>query len=168
MSRMWLSAYQGCPCAVADSEVVYILAAEAGCLTLSIVFVLTLTQINCSSKLSPRNLLNKKSYITVSWIKIGSFVYLYAPVSPSVPEMEYICHWGLPFFFFFRKKCTFGGVYVPCIYSHARWSWRFRSVVVSFVCWALLNPFVVWLRFWRVHLWTLSWPVLAFVVHSRH
>ena len=28
------------------------------------------------------------------------------------------------------QECTFGGVYVPCIYSHARWSYRrlFRSL----------------------------------------
>ena len=25
-------------------------------------------------------------------------------MSPSVPEMEYICHWGLPFFFFLEKN----------------------------------------------------------------
>ena len=38
--------------------------------------------------------------------------------------------------------CTFGGVYVPCIYSHARWWYRrrFRSVVVSLACWMLLTP----------------------------
>ena len=38
-----------------------------------------------------------------------------------------ICHWGHPFF----GGCTFGGVYIPCIYSHARWSYRrrFRSLL---------------------------------------
>ena len=30
------------------------------------------------------------------------------------------------------SDCTFGGVYIPCIYSHARWSYRrrFRSLLL--------------------------------------
>ena len=38
----------------------------------------------------------------------------------------------MPLGAFFFLGWTFGGVYVPCIYSHARWSYyrRFRSVVV--------------------------------------
>ena len=50
----------------------------------------------------------------------------------------YICRWGHPFFccccccccccFFccFFWECTFGGIYIPCIYSHTRWSYRRR------------------------------------------
>ena len=51
--------------------------------------------------------------------------------------------------------CTFGGVYVPCIYLHARWSYhrRFRSVVVSLVCWGLLTPVFGGFDFWD--LWIL-------------
>ena len=56
------------------------------------------------------------------WIKTGSVVCLYTPVSPSALEIGgYICHWGHPFW-----ECTFGGVYLPCIYWHARWSYRRR------------------------------------------
>ena len=40
--------------------------------------------------------------------------------------------------------CTFGGVYVPCIYLHARWSYlrQLRYVVASLICGALLTLFV--------------------------
>ena len=50
-----------------------------------------------------------------------------------------------------NTKCTFVYVplvefYVPCIYSHGRWSYhrRFTSVIVSHVCWVLLTRFVCW------------------------
>ena len=67
-----------------------------------------------------------KDYVR-SRLKIRSVVCLYTPVSPSVPEMEGniplggILFWG----------CIFGGVYIPSIYSHARWSYRrrFRSLL---------------------------------------
>ena len=38
-------------------------------------------------------------------------------MSPSVPEMEGIYATGG----ILLSGCTVGGVYVPCIYSHARW-----------------------------------------------
>ena len=56
---------------------------------------------------------------------------------------EYMCHRGVYFFLVLFWGCTFGEVYVPCNYSHARWSNRTRSrslllcplsVVVSLVC----------------------------------
>ena len=68
-----------------------------------------------------------KDYVR-SWIKIGSVVCLYTPVSPSVFDMEGVHATGGILFW----DCTFGGVYVPCIYSHARWSYRrrFRSLLL--------------------------------------
>ena len=64
-----------------------------------------------------------KDYVR-SRIKIGSVVCLCTPVSPIVPEMDIplgrhfcFCFWG----------CTFGGVNIPCIYSHAGWSYPRRS-----------------------------------------
>ena len=53
-------------------------------------------------------------------------------------------------------RCTCGGVYLSCFYSHARWSdrKRLRSVVVSLVCWTLLTPF---LRSFPDHVPWLSW-----------
>ena len=61
-------------------------------------------------------------------MKSGSVMCLYTPVSLNVPEMEGlyatggILSWG----------CTFGEVYTPCTYSHARWSYRrqFRSLLL--------------------------------------
>ena len=53
------------------------------------------------------------------------------PVHTYVAECAWnggcICHWGHPFW-----GCTFGGVYIPCIYSHTRWSYRrlFRSLLL--------------------------------------
>ena len=66
-----------------------------------------------------------KDYIR-SRMKIGSVVCLYTPLSPSVPEMEGIYDTGGTLFCFVFLGCTFGGVYIPCIYSHARWSYRRR------------------------------------------
>ena len=42
----------------------------------------------------------------------------------------YYATWDILFFFF--NGCTFGGVYIPCIYSHARWNYRgrFRSLLL--------------------------------------
>ena len=53
-------------------------------------------------------------------------------------EMEGIYTIGEASFFL---GCTFGGVNVPCIYLHARWSCQrwFRSLSL---CWALLIPFI--------------------------
>ena len=50
----------------------------------------------------------------------------YTPVSPSVPEMEGIHATGGILFW----GCAFGGVYIPCIYSHAWCTYcrRFRSL----------------------------------------
>ena len=67
-----------------------------------------------------------KNYVR-SRIKIGSVVCLYILVSPSVPEMEGMYATGGILFW----ECTFGGVYTPCIYSHARWSY----VGDSDLCW---------------------------------
>ena len=42
-----------------------------------------------------------------------------------------------------RSRNSLKWVYMPCIYSQARWSYRRRFsfvVVVSLFCWALLNP----------------------------
>ena len=44
-------------------------------------------------------------------------------------------------------KLSWHRIYVPCIHSHARWSYRRRSqvcVVASLVCRAPLFPFVCW------------------------
>ena len=63
-----------------------------------------------------------KDYVR-SLINIGSVVLcLYTPVSPSVPEMEGIYASGGIFFW----GCTLLCIYVFCIYSHARWSYRGR------------------------------------------
>ena len=63
-----------------------------------------------------------------SRMKIGSVVCLYTPVSPSVPKMEGINATGGILFL----RMYFDGVYIPCIYSHARWSYRrrFRSLLL--------------------------------------
>ena len=55
-------------------------------------------------------------------------VCLYTPVSPSVPEMEGIYATGGILFW----GWTFGRLYIPCICSHARWSYRgrFRSLLL--------------------------------------
>ena len=64
-----------------------------------------------------------------SRIQIGSVVCLYTPVSPSVPEMDGIYATGG---ILFGGGCAFRGVNIPCIYSHARWSYRrrFRSLLL--------------------------------------
>ena len=57
-----------------------------------------------------------------------SVVCLYTPVSQSVPKMEGIYATGGILFW----GCTFCGVYIPCISSHARGSYRrrFRSLLL--------------------------------------
>ena len=103
------------------------------------------------------------------------------PVHTCVAEcawnIEYICHWGILFIYIYFLGYTFGGVYIPCTYSHARWSYIRRLTsffVVSLVCQALLFPFlcgffeqrprfkqlksfksfleVYWYQWWAVHL----------------
>ena len=71
---------------------------------------------------------SRSKYFVRSWIKIGSVVCLYIPVSLSVPEMEGIYATGGILFW----GCTFGGVYIPCIYLHARWSYhrQFRYLLL--------------------------------------
>ena len=68
-----------------------------------------------------------KDYVR-SRIKIGSVVCLYTALSVRVPEMEGLFATGGILFW----GCTFGGVCVPCIYSHAGWSYcrRFRSLLL--------------------------------------
>ena len=71
--------------------------------------------------------LRSKDYVR-SRIQLGSVVCLDTPVSTSVPELDGIyATGGIPF-----RGCTFGGVYIPCIYPHARWSYRrrFRSLLL--------------------------------------
>ena len=70
--------------------------------------------------------------VTSAAEKKGSVVCLYTPVSPSVPGMEGINATGGTSFI--KDNYTLGGVYVPCIDTHARWSGRGPSVVVSLVC----------------------------------
>ena len=69
--------------------------------------------------------LRSKDYVR-SRIKIGSVVRLYTPVSPSVPPLGGIYATGGILFW----GWTFGRLYIPCICSHARWSYRgrFRSL----------------------------------------
>ena len=66
-------------------------------------------------------------------------ICLYTPASPSVPEGIYVTEgtlfWG----------CTSCGVYVPCIYSHARWELPQATqvfVVLFYVFRALINSLV--------------------------
>ena len=47
-------------------------------------------------------------------IQTGSVLCAYTSVSLSVPEME-------PLRIILSWRCTFGGIYIPCIYSYS-WS----------------------------------------------
>ena len=52
------------------------------------------------------------------------------PTSPSLISLNGFCGRKAPCFLLWG--CTVGGVYVPCIYSHARWCYRsrFRSLLL--------------------------------------
>ena len=113
-----------------------------------------------------------KQQLFRSWINTGSVVCLCTPVSPSMLEMEgtyatgSILFWG----------CTFGGVFISCINSHARWSYRrrFRSLLlcplsVEFYYFSLLGESTERQLSTKLHnfVWTILGAVYKFSVNGQ-